>query len=145
LAALNLLAEMEGRRIAVLGGMLELGAYEEEGHRKVGARAAETCHVLVTVGSLADLIQEEALAAGMPADATHRVENNQEAIKLLRSTLAPGDFVLIKGSRAFQMEEIVSALSAPGTVRPPDDHASRHAYLATKSQKDTSSHQEKPR
>lgn len=111
LAALNLLAEMDGRRIAVLGGMLELGPYEEEGHRKVGARAAETCHVLVTVGNLAELISQEALAAGMPADAVHQVGDNQQAIELLKSILTPGDFVLVKGSRAFAMEEIVGALS----------------------------------
>ncbi len=144
LAALNLLAEMDGRRIAVLGGMLELGAYEEEGHRKVGARAAETCHVLVTVGSLADLIREEALAAGMPADAVHRVEDNQEAIELLRSILAPGDFVLLKGSRAFQMEEIVSALSASATGPGAGASGSQGVPPAAKSQTDSSSGQEKP-
>ena len=56
LAALNLLADLDvngGRRIAVLGDMLELGSYEETGHRLVGARAADVVDVLVAVGELA--------------------------------------------------------------------------------------------
>ena len=52
LAALNLLDELEGRKIAVLGDMLELGNYEEEGHRKVGLRVIDSADVLITVGRL---------------------------------------------------------------------------------------------
>jgi UDP-N-acetylmuramoyl-tripeptide--D-alanyl-D-alanine ligase len=111
LAALNLLAEMEGRKIAVLGDMLELGAYAEEGHRKVAARAAETADVFVTVGAMSDLMADEALAAGMAADRVYRAHNNQVAIAILRQLLAPGDFALIKGSRGMEMEEIVAALT----------------------------------
>ena len=43
LAALNLLDELDGYKIAVLGDMLELGQYEHEGHHKIGVRAAEIC------------------------------------------------------------------------------------------------------
>ncbi|MBC8078159.1 MAG: UDP-N-acetylmuramoyl-tripeptide--D-alanyl-D-alanine ligase, partial [Chloroflexales bacterium] len=50
LAALNLLSDLDGRRIAVLGDMLELGDYEEEGHRLVGRRVAQVAELLVTVG-----------------------------------------------------------------------------------------------
>ncbi len=50
LAALNLLAQLDGRKVAVLGDMLELGPYEKQGHEMVGVRAAEVADVLVTVG-----------------------------------------------------------------------------------------------
>lgn len=111
LAALNLLQELDGRRIAVLGDMLELGRYEEEGHRKVGRRAAEVCQLVVTVGSRAAIIAQEARAAGLPEESVHLLESNEQAIALLRRLLASGDFVLVKGSRAMRMEEIVAALA----------------------------------
>ena len=110
-AALNLLSEMDGRRVAVLGDMLELGSYEEEGHRLVGGRAAEVASVLVTVGRLARLIAEGALAAGMVPSAVYSAANNDEAIALLNHVLAEGDFVLVKGSRGLAMEQIVASLA----------------------------------
>lgn len=114
IAALNLLDDMRGRKIAVLGDMLELGSYEAEGHRKVGRRAMEVASVLVTVGELGRLIGEEALACGMPGDSVWICKTNQEAIARLKDTITAGDFVLIKGSRGVQMDTIVSALGAEG-------------------------------
>jgi len=111
LAALNLLSEMGGRRIAVLGDMLELGEYEEAGHRKVGCRTAETADMLVAVGANRNLVADEALACGMHPGSIHRAVHNQAAFDLLRQLLAPGDFVLFKGSRGVRMEELVAALS----------------------------------
>jgi len=115
IAALNLLADLtpegHGRRIAVLGDMLELGSYEEEGHTIVGRRAADVVQKLVTVGRRARLIGEEAMASGLnPADVTI-VEDNQAALAALRELVGSGDIVLVKGSRAQQMEQIVNALS----------------------------------
>ncbi len=110
-AALNLLDEMEGRKVAVLGTMLELGSYEVEGHRLVGRRAADVVSVLVTVGELGQLIGEEARAAGMPPGAVHIVSSNDEAAVVLDEVLAEGDFVLVKGSRGMAMEHIVARLS----------------------------------
>ena len=60
IAALNLLADMDGRRIAVLGDMLELGDYEETGHRLVGRRAADVADYLITIGERARWIADEA-------------------------------------------------------------------------------------
>ncbi len=113
IAALNLLAELEGRKIAVLGDMLELGSYEDEGHRKVGRRAMDVVDLLVTVGPRGRIIAEEALALGMAAHAVHIVEDNDAAIVHLRQAIAPGDTILVKGSRGMAMEHIVSALSVP--------------------------------
>ena len=110
IAALNLLAELDGRKVAVLGDMYELGRFEEEGHQIVGRRARDVGDVLVTVGELGRIIGEEALAAGMTADAVHLVETKADAITLLRAILRDGDKILVKGSRGMAMEEIVSAL-----------------------------------
>jgi len=113
IAALNLLDELEGRKIAVLGDMLELGSYEEEGHRKVGRRAVDVAAMLVAVGPRGRIIGEEALACGMPSDRVYFAAGNAEAIAWLRTVVAAGDVILVKGSRGMAMEEIVAALSAP--------------------------------
>jgi UDP-N-acetylmuramoyl-tripeptide--D-alanyl-D-alanine ligase len=110
LAALNLLADLEGRKIAVLGDMLELGSFEEKGHRLVGRRAAETVDKLVTVGPRGRIIAQEARALGMDEDDLFAVESNQEAVEVLRRLIASGDLILIKGSRGMKMEEIVAEL-----------------------------------
>ncbi|MGD9101688.1 MAG: UDP-N-acetylmuramoyl-tripeptide--D-alanyl-D-alanine ligase [Anaerolineae bacterium] len=113
LAALTLLDELDGRKIAVLGDMLELGAYEEEGHRKVGLRVIDSADVLITIGRLGRIIGEAALRWGMESSSVHVLENNAQAIELLTHTVAPGDVILVKGSRAMLMEEIVMALARP--------------------------------
>lgn len=110
LAALNLLAELDGRRIAVLGDMLELGEYEREGHCKVGRRAADVVEKLITVGPRGRIIGEEALRSGMALGDVAILESNDEAIQLLRQMVQPGDIILVKGSRGMRMEQIVAAL-----------------------------------
>jgi UDP-N-acetylmuramoyl-tripeptide--D-alanyl-D-alanine ligase len=110
IAALNLLEELGGRKIAVLGDMLELGDYEQEGHEKVGMRALEVADVLITVGALGHIIGETALRWGMPEGQVHIVDENAEAIALLEGMVTGDDVILVKGSRAVKMEEIVSAL-----------------------------------
>ncbi|HUW95080.1 MAG TPA: Mur ligase family protein, partial [Anaerolineae bacterium] len=110
LAALNLLAELKGRKIAVLGDMLELGSYAEEGHRKVGCRVAEVVDKLVTVGDLGAIIGREALAAGMDESDVMFAQSNEQAVQLLLAMVAAGDLVLIKGSRSMHMEDMVAQL-----------------------------------
>jgi len=109
-AALNLLDDLSGRKIAVLGDMAELGDQEEEAHRRVGCRAAGTVNLLVTVGRRAHLMAEEARGCGLSPDAITEVETNAQAIAHLRQAVQPGDIVLVKGSRSMAMEEIVAAL-----------------------------------
>jgi UDP-N-acetylmuramoyl-tripeptide--D-alanyl-D-alanine ligase len=113
IAALNLLQELDGRRIAILGDMLELGSEEEKGHRLVGARAAETSDILITVGPRARWIAEEARSLGMAAEAIHAADSAERAIVIAREIIQPGDYILIKGSRSMRMDEIVSRLTAP--------------------------------
>jgi len=110
IAALNLLDELDGRKIAVLGDMLELGDYEHEGHEKVGMRALEVADVLITVGSRGEIIGRTARRWGMPADRVHIVESNSEVVALLEQMVVSDDVILVKGSRAMHMEEIVTEL-----------------------------------
>jgi UDP-N-acetylmuramoyl-tripeptide--D-alanyl-D-alanine ligase len=113
IAALNLLDDLSGRRIAVLGDMLELGDETDAGHRKVGRRVVDVAAILITVGSLASIIAREALALGMPKENVLSVDTNAQAIEALNGLIRAGDVVLIKGSRGVKMEEIVSALGRP--------------------------------
>lgn len=110
IAALNLLAELDGRRVAVLGDMLELGDYEERGHRMVGARAAQVADELVTVGRRAQWIADEALQAGLMESQVAVLEDSQTAIEYLRDRVGANDVVLIKGSRGVKMDMIVAEL-----------------------------------
>jgi UDP-N-acetylmuramoyl-tripeptide--D-alanyl-D-alanine ligase len=111
IAALNLLEELDGRKIAVLGDMLELGAFEEEAHQKVGRRALDVVAVLITVGERGRLIADEALACGMEAEKVFIEKDNDNAITRLREITAPGDVILVKGSRGMKMEAIVDELT----------------------------------
>jgi UDP-N-acetylmuramoyl-tripeptide--D-alanyl-D-alanine ligase len=110
MAALNLLEDLEGRKIAVLGDMLELGDYEERGHRLVGARAAKVVDQLVTVGPRARWIAEEAGAAGLSSGEIIECETSGEAIEYLEDKIDEEDVVLVKGSRGMRMDLIVAAL-----------------------------------
>lgn len=109
-AALNLLADLDGRRVAVLGDMLELGPVEEASHRIVGRRARDVAHILMTIGPRGRLIAEEALAAGMAAEQVHVIADADAAVPVLEEIIESGDFVLVKGSRGVQLDRIVSAL-----------------------------------
>jgi len=110
LAALSLLGELEGRRIAVLGDMLELGKYEKQGHEKVGYRVAEVADELIAVGKLGKIIADAALVAGLPAKSVHWFADINDVIALLNKKLSEKDVALIKGSHGLRMDRIVSAL-----------------------------------
>ena len=111
IAALNLLSEMPGRRIAVLGEMRELGQYEQKGHEMVGEKAAGSCEELVTVGPVTKHITKAAIAGGMKSENVHWFETVPEAIAFLQEGYgAADDVLLVKGSLAMGMNRIVSVL-----------------------------------
>jgi UDP-N-acetylmuramoyl-tripeptide--D-alanyl-D-alanine ligase len=112
LAALNLLEELDGRKIAVLGDMLELGPYAEQGHERVGARAAEVADLLICLGELSKIIAQAAIEAGLPRQAVLQMDNTQQVVEQLQSDLKSTDVVLVKGSRGMHMDRIVAALEA---------------------------------
>lgn len=111
LAALDLLAELPGRRIALLGEMRELGTAEEEGHRQVGQRAVACADLVMVVGERARPLYEAARAQG-PAEVRF-LASTQEAAPILREELQPGDYLLVKASRAVALESVVDALVTP--------------------------------
>ena len=111
-AALTALDEMagSGRRIAVLGDMLELGAEAANLHRQVGAEAARYCDFLFLLGGMAAETAAGARQQGMPADRIQIVDSHAEAVDRVRAILQPGDRLLVKGSRGMQMEKVGAAL-----------------------------------
>ena len=110
LAALDLLNGLQGQKIAVLGDMLELGQYEQEGHEQVGKYAARIVNHLIAVGERGKTIAETARASGLSPAAITWVENAVEATELLRYNLKRGDVVLIKGSHGLRMDRIAATL-----------------------------------
>ncbi|GAB4400246.1 MAG: UDP-N-acetylmuramoyl-tripeptide--D-alanyl-D-alanine ligase [Anaerolineales bacterium] len=110
LAALNLLDELDGRKIAVLGDMLELGPYEKQGHELVGLRTAQVAKVLITLGTRGHMIAEAARRAGMKSSAIMEYEEIDPIVDWLMKNLTSNDAVLIKGSHGLRMDRIAAAL-----------------------------------
>ena len=113
-AALDTLAliKAKGRKIAVLGDMLELGRYSVEEHRKIGAHVAKTADALVTVGFRARGMAEGALDAGMSDGVIVQYEDAYKAGNELAGAIGPGDCVLIKGSQSIRLEKVVEEVMA---------------------------------
>ncbi len=110
LAALNLLDEMDGRKIAVLGDMLELGPYEKQGHEMVGLRAAQVAKMLITLGTRGHMIANAARRAGMKPSNILEFEEPEPIVNWLNQNLSANDAVLIKGSHGLRMDRITAAL-----------------------------------
>ena len=110
-AALDLLSEIPGRKIAVLGEMRELGQYEQKGHGMVGKKAASVCDELIAVGAVTKYMVDSAISEGMDSNHVHWFASNDEAADyLLDRGLEKNDVILIKGSRGMVMETIVEKL-----------------------------------
>lgn len=109
-AALDLLRAVDGRRVAVIGDMRELGALSDAAHRDAGRDAAGSADVLVGVGELAVTMVAAAHDAGMVL--AHHANDAAEALVILRRILRPGDTVLVKGSHAARLDRVVEALEA---------------------------------
>ena len=103
-----------GRRIAVLGEMLELGAASEDLHRTSGEEAARSgIDVLVAVGGdNARALADGAVRGGLSAPQVHHVANSQTAADLATSLVRSGDLVLVKGSRGVRTEVVADRLKA---------------------------------
>jgi UDP-N-acetylmuramoyl-tripeptide--D-alanyl-D-alanine ligase len=108
IAALELLATLPGRHVAVLGEMRELGESHDRGHREVGAAAARLADLVVVVGEEATDI---AVGASSLGDAVVRVPDRAAALAALQERLRPGDAVLVKASRGAAFEWIVESLA----------------------------------
>jgi UDP-N-acetylmuramoyl-tripeptide--D-alanyl-D-alanine ligase len=100
-----------GRAVAVLGDMLELGRFEEEEHRRLG-RNAQAAGVAVAAffGPRSSLTFKEFSSSLSPSSSAHFTEI-EPLLAWLRPRLAPGDVVLVKGSRGMKLERVVDALA----------------------------------
>jgi UDP-N-acetylmuramoyl-tripeptide--D-alanyl-D-alanine ligase len=119
IAALDLLATLPGRRVAVLGEMFELGDESDAGHRRVGAYAAHKADVLVGVGAPAQIYADAAEAAGMDPDYVHTARDRDVALRGLQHLLRDGDVILLKasnGARFFDLVDELRSLSQPQGV-----------------------------
>ena len=101
----------DGRTLAVLGDMLELGKEEEKIHFDMGGFVcSKEVDCLVTVGVRAEHIANGAIEAGMNENQVFSFDDRSDAANYLESETKEGDWILIKGSRSMQMEEIASQL-----------------------------------
>jgi UDP-N-acetylmuramoyl-tripeptide--D-alanyl-D-alanine ligase len=110
IAALDLLAGMPGRRVAVLGEMLELGDGAEAGHERVGVAAAAVVDLLMVVGEGAAGIARGARDAGLAAERIVEAGDRAEVLAALEERLQPGDVVLVKASRGIALDVLVEEL-----------------------------------
>jgi UDP-N-acetylmuramoyl-tripeptide--D-alanyl-D-alanine ligase len=110
IAALELLGGFKGRRIAVLGDMLELGQYEVAGHQSVGGFAVSTADLLILVGERSKITAESALGLGFPADNLFWFADFSQATELLLTKIQKDDVVLVKGSNSMRMDRIITSI-----------------------------------
>lgn len=109
--AIKYLSGLDGRLIAVLGSMKELGDYTEDLHRKLGKIIVdEEIDILITVGDEAKFINDEAEKLGFNKDCSYHFSLNSEAIDCLNNILEKDDKVLIKASNSLNFKEIVDAI-----------------------------------
>lgn len=109
--AIKYLSGLDGRLIAVLGSMKELGDYTENLHRNLGKIIVdEGIDILITVGDEAKFINDEAEKLGFDKDCSYHFSLNSEAIDCLNSLLEKEDRILIKASNSMNFKEIVDAI-----------------------------------
>ncbi len=117
LAALNTLGKLrladDGKKYAVLGDMMEIGSYTEEGHRLIGQKFAELeLDYLVAVGSRSQYVIEAAKEHGVSADHIFHFDKSEEAASFIQDRINIGDVILVKGSQSMRMEKIVFEIMA---------------------------------
>jgi UDP-N-acetylmuramoyl-tripeptide--D-alanyl-D-alanine ligase len=104
-------AEVSGRRIAVIGDMLELGEKELDYHRDAGRSVPNTIDTVVGVGKRSRALLDGAHDAGFGADKLHHFDDAQSAGEFLKTFIRPGDLVLIKASRGIGLDRTVNILT----------------------------------
>ena len=108
-ASLSVLGELKcaGRRIAVLGDMLELGNCSMAEHYKVGRQVANCADLFFAYGSNAERMVTGAITGGMPASCVYHFDSHEQMARMLRNRAKAGDLLLFKGSRAMRMEHVL--------------------------------------
>lgn len=109
--ALEVLGCFDGRKIAVLGDIGELGEYSEEIHRKIGPLIIKNnIDILITVGEFSHYINEEAINLGFIKKNSYHLNDKKETIKLLNEIKKDNDNFLIKASNSMKFNEIVDGI-----------------------------------
>lgn len=110
--ALETLREIDsrGKKIAILGDMLELGKHTEKVHKEIGKDASQAAHKLITVGMRSRFIVEGALNDGMDENNIFQFEDARSAGKFAESLIEEGDVVLLKASQGIRMERATEEL-----------------------------------
>ena len=111
-SALTLLqqADVQGRRVAVIGDMLELGEQELQFHHDSGKGIPRDVAAVVAVGPRSKALLDGAREAGFPDDALHHFDDAASAGEFLKTFLRAGDLVLVKASRGIGLDRIVTML-----------------------------------
>jgi UDP-N-acetylmuramoyl-tripeptide--D-alanyl-D-alanine ligase len=113
-------AEVRGRRIAVIGDMLELGEREFEYHREAGRAIPKSIDVVIAVGRRSQALLDGARQAGFTEERLHHFADAESAASFLKNFIRSGDLVLIKASRGIGLDKIVTTLEADRDVRAAD-------------------------
>ena len=111
-AALTVLGSKSGRKVAVLGEMLELGDCTPAEHYKIGRLAAEKADIVLAYGPNSERVLKGAITGGMADTKVYAFEDRERLVKMLRQLARPGDVLLVKGSRGMRMELILEAFLA---------------------------------
>lgn len=118
-AALDVLANFsitkQGRRLAILGDMLELGAISETSHREIGSTVlkmidSDILHHAILIGPAMASAADELAGTKTKAHVTHHTTTDQSNFDTITDSLQPNDVVLVKGSRGLQLENLVTAI-----------------------------------
>lgn len=109
--ALEVISTFEGRKIAVLGDIKELGNHSEEIHRSIGELIIKNkIDILITVGEYSKYINEEAIKLGFNKDNAYNFDNKEEAIELINKIKKDNDNYLVKASNSMKFKEIVEKI-----------------------------------
>src|SRR3989344_1218461 len=99
-----------GRKIAVLGDMLELGKHTIEAHKNIGKIAKENAEIIIVVGARAQAIKDGALEEGMKRENVLEFLDSHDAAEFIKTFVQRGDLILVKGSQGMRMERVTEAL-----------------------------------
>lgn len=108
-AALNVLGNKPGRRIAVLGDMLELGDCANAEHYRIGRIAAEKADLVFAYGPHADRVRDGTITGGMPENRGRAFGSQEELVAALKQAAKPGDVLLFKASHGMHLEQVLDA------------------------------------
>jgi UDP-N-acetylmuramoyl-tripeptide--D-alanyl-D-alanine ligase len=114
-AAIDMLKGENGRKVAILGDMLELGSFAEDMHREIGRYAAGNLDCLIAIGKLSRYMYEACKDSKNSQDSkgsrdTHYYEDKESFINEWQSILRQGDIVLVKASRGMALEAVVKSI-----------------------------------